>query len=60
MHQLKVIERDMNNDIKCIFTFKIKCENSSYTKTRELTREEIQKELRELYNSYRIALMIER
>jgi len=27
---------------------------------RELTREEIQKELRDLYNSYRIALMIER
>ena len=48
------------NNIKCIFTFKIKCENSSYTKIRELTREEIQKELRNLYNSYRIALMIER
>ena len=48
------------NNIKCIFTFKISCETSSYTKTRELTREEIQKELRDLYNSYRIALMIER
>jgi hypothetical protein len=48
------------NNIKCIFTFKISCEISSYTKTRELTREEIQKELRDLYNSYRIALMIER
>ena len=48
------------NNIKCIFTFKISCETSSYTKTRELTREEIQKELIDLYNSYRIALMIER
>ncbi len=48
------------NNIKCIFTFKIKCENSSYTKTKELTKEEIQKELIQLYNSYRIALMIER
>ena len=48
------------DNIKCIFTFKIKCENSSYTKTKELTKEEIQKELRQLYKSYRIALMIER
>ena len=47
-------------NIKCIMSFKISCETSSYTKTRELTREEIQKELRNLYNSYRIALMIER
>jgi len=47
-------------NIKCIMSFKISCETSSYTKTKELTKDEIQKELRDLYNSYRIALMIER
>ena len=48
------------DDIRCIWHFKIKCENSSYYKIRELTKEECLKEERKLYNGWRIARLIER